>query len=122
MQKLLLTLLLVFIAFNNVTGQNNDSVKEKTTVISIDHSNKTTNPLYIIQMKDKEFVQRFKDEASREEVIGFLQPEWIESVDVLRSQEGVEKYGSRAEEGVILIALKNDTWDKLTQNLQDRFK
>ena len=124
MQKLLLIFVLIFTPFVNLNSQIKDSIKEKRIVITLDCTKKTrtTNPLYIIRIKDKKFVQRFKNEASEKEVMGLLQPEWIESIDILRRQEGVEKYSTRAEEGAILIVLKEDSWDKLTQNLQKKFK
>ncbi|WP_282018580.1 hypothetical protein [Salegentibacter mishustinae] len=123
MQKPLLTVVLIFIAFINVTGQNNDSIKDKTTVITLDCKIKTTtNPLYIIQIKDKRFVKLFEDEGSKEKVMGEIKPEWIGSVNVLRDPEGVEKYGSLAEDGVIVLSLKKDSWGKMTPELQYEFK
>ena len=122
MQKLHLTVVLIFLAFH-MTGQNNDSIQEKITVINLDCKVKTTpNPLYIIQIKDKEFMKFFEDEGSKEKFIGELNPEWIGSVNVLRGPEGVEKYGSRAKEGVVIWILKEDSWSELPQNFRKLFK
>ncbi|MBZ9651592.1 hypothetical protein [Psychroflexus montanilacus] len=123
MQNPLLTVVLIFIVFINVTGQNNDSIKEKTTLITLDCKVKTTtNPLYIIQINEKRFMKLFEDEGSKEKVIRELRPEWIGSVNVLRGPEGVKKYGSLAEDGVIVLSLKKDYWEKMTPELQNRFK
>ncbi|WP_189606139.1 hypothetical protein [Salinimicrobium marinum] len=65
---------------------------------------------------------RLDDVTLEESFLNELVPEWFESVNVINDRDGVKKYGSLAEDGVIVISLKKNSWEKMTPELQNRFK
>lgn len=121
------TLLLIFILTLSfpiaLYSQTNDSNKEaKNIIITIGHKEIKADPLYVIKIADKTIEHRLKNKPFEESFLNELNPEWLESVNVLKGPEGVQKYGSRAEDGVILVLLKEDSWEKMTAELRNRFK
>ena len=112
MRKFFPIFLLILIFSIGASAQNKDSLtqKEKKSIISLDHRVRTPNPLYIIRLDDKQFEYRNNNEVPEYSPLKDLKPEWVKNVDVLRSKEGIEKYGPRAEEGVIIVVLKKKSW------------
>ncbi|GGE29379.1 hypothetical protein [Psychroflexus planctonicus] len=124
MKKLLLIFILTLSCSIFSYSQTSDSIKDtKVTKIRINCSNEAErNPLYVIKIKGKTTQDRPKSKNFEESFLKEIQPKWIESTKVLRASEGLEEYGSLAKDGVILVILKNDSWEKMSLELQNRFE
>ena len=123
MKKPLLIFIIIFSFPILSYGQTNDSIeKRKVTKISINCSHVERNPLYVLKIKDKTTQDRPKSNNFEESFLSELKPEWIETTRVLKLAEGLEKYGSTAKDGVILVILKDDSWKKMSTGFQNRFQ
>lgn len=113
--SLILPLLIIFILLFNVkTVAQNNPTKETIEVnedsndnpiIKIRNTLGKNTPLYIIDGKE-----------SSEKVFQSINPDNIESVFVLKDNSATEKYGEKGENGVIIVALKNNTKNLLNSN------
>lgn len=51
-----------------------------------------------------------------------IDPNWIESIDVIKGQSALDQYGEDGQYGVVLIQLKNASLKKLPAKVQKKFK
>jgi hypothetical protein len=76
----------------------------------------TTAPLFILRASGKSFtLPRGSNELSD------IDPNWIESIDVIKGQSALDKYGTEGQYGVILVHLKKDSLKKLPDSLRRQF-
>lgn len=124
MKKLLLIFILTLSCSIFSYSQTSDSIKDtKVTKIRINCSSEAErNPLYVIKIKGKTTQDRPKSKNFEESFLSELKPEWIKTTKILKASEGLEKYGSSAKDGVILVILKNDSWQNMSPELQNRFE
>ncbi|GGE17084.1 hypothetical protein [Psychroflexus salis] len=124
MKKLRLIFILIFSFPILSYCQTNDSIeKRKVTKLSINCSSHVErNPLYVVKIKGKTTQDRPKSKKFKESFLSELKPEWIKTTKILKASKGLEKYGSIAKDGVILVILKNDSWKKMSTEFQNRFK
>ena len=106
-----------------VVGLKNDSLpNQKPTHIVIDCRpftvNKENSPLFEIRLKNLVFVIDSEDSLT----ITKIEPRWIESVKVIKGQDAIEQYGSRAKNGVILVELISDSLSILPLEIKQKLK
>jgi hypothetical protein len=58
------------------------------------------------------------DAQKIKEQIELIDVNWIESVDVIKEASAVEKYGALGQSGVVVIHLKDITFNKLPAELR----
>ncbi len=79
------------------------------------------HPLYIISVDDKKVeLVGDKSESSRQ-LFKELNPNWIEKVEVVKGEKATDQFGERGKFGVILIELKEESFEKMPVALSDRF-
>lgn len=92
-----------FISANTIaqiSQQQTQKIKDSMVSIKLDYSNtisKADTPLYIVDGKIKDIAY-----------IKTLDPKLIESVNVLKADKAVKKYGKKGENGVIIVTTKKD--------------
>jgi hypothetical protein len=113
----------------NSYGQETDSLKSKNdgVMIRLDGpSMKHGAPLYIITADNKKLQIPDKadniDSLATTKTLNYINPNWIETVNVLKGNEATEKYGQLGKNGVILIGLKDGTLEKFPIEFRERFK
>ena len=105
-----ITVILLFIVCLTGSGQI-DSAKIKEVIVTLDGPSKNLgDPIFILSIEEQKAiftkVELFHDSLT-------LNPDWIKAINVMKGQEALEKYGVRAQYGVILIELKKESFDKL---------
>ncbi|MCU0356669.1 MAG: TonB-dependent receptor plug domain-containing protein [Cyclobacteriaceae bacterium] len=75
----------------------------------------STAPLFILRANGKSYtLPRGSNELSE------IDPNWIESIDVIKGQSAMDQYGSDGQHGVVRIQLKKDSVKKLPASLRRR--
>jgi TonB-dependent SusC/RagA subfamily outer membrane receptor len=64
-------------------------------------------PLYVILLHDKAI---FRSDTSKINVLGAINPQDINKIDILKDSTAVSKYGRAAKNGVIFVTLKNERY------------
>ncbi len=76
----------------------------------------STAPLFILRAKGKIYtLPRGSNELSE------IDPNWIESIDVIKGQSALDQYGTDGQYGVVRIQLKKDSLKKLPASLRRQF-
>jgi hypothetical protein len=119
--SLIIISLLLFIVCLNSSGQETDSTKDKGVKIILDCRpyKALGDPLFIF------LIDRNKGEFTMNEIFTDslkISPEWIISINVLKGQEALDKYGIRGQYGAILIDLKKESFDKLPADIKAKFR
>jgi hypothetical protein len=93
MKKLLYTTLLVLVCTFRVVSQ------DSTQNISINP------PLYVLKADDKTVeIDPAKNEGFKMEM---LDSDWIKSVEVLTAESALQEYGTRGQNGVVIVQFKS---------------
>jgi hypothetical protein len=82
-----------------------------------------SNPLVVIKAGDKT-AQIPPATTSRHSFSNLLQeidPSWIQSVTVLKDQQAIDKYGALGTYGVIILEVKDGTFNKMPPHVAERF-
>ncbi len=84
------------------------------------------SPLYVITIDNKELQipenGNLKDSISIAESLLNISTNWVQSISVLNENDALAKYESLAQNGVVLIALKNGSIEKMPSEFSKRFK
>lgn len=126
--KTTLVILLHFI-FQISFGQSTESDSSKNIQIKLICSptiSSTNSPLLIITTDNKRFqipeYGNWKDSTAIANTIGFLDPNWIKSINVLKDKDATEQFGTLGKNGVILIDLKKGSLKKFPSKIRKKFK
>lgn len=77
----------------------------------------STAPLFILRANNKTFtLPRGSNELLD------IDPNWIESIDVIKGQSALDQYREEGQYGVVLIQLKNSSFKKLPAKVRRKFK
>jgi TonB-dependent SusC/RagA subfamily outer membrane receptor len=113
MKTILSLIALILILTSTGFSQTTDSTK---SMIILDCRPKPVTPenqpLYILKHGKEEIKQRPIN-------LKKIQPDWIQSVDVLKGEKATEAYGVAAAHGVILITFKDEKWQDVKNALED---
>lgn len=93
-------------ACTDMQTQNVFDEEELDLMTNFDSSGERDYQQILIYMGDDGQADRHENAL---ENLNQLQPEYIESITVLRGQDAVEKHGQRASNGVIVVRTKGDT-------------
>lgn len=78
-------------------------------------------PLYVVHLKNQ--VLESIDELTGERVaLNEIDAKHIESIEVLKGQAAIDKYGKRGHDGVIVIKLKNEYANYISPEFLKKFK
>lgn len=119
--KILVTIALLIHCFD---AQAQDSLANRSQPFIIrDLSSKTkiNQPLYIIKFDNKTCYvpsRRFSNSRKIKRVFKNFKVDWIHSIDILKEKNATEKYGSLGKYGVIILNMKNGTYDMLPRKLK----
>lgn len=79
-------------------------------------------PLFIVKLEEKSFETRSSEGISSEDILKEIDPTWIESIEVFKDEKAKEKFGDKGHAGVILIALKQESAEKMSNAFSKRFE
>jgi len=88
----------------------------------------TTSPqLYIVKAADKTLTTDSNGISVKEDdVISnsrvYVNPNWIESMEVIKGKDATDKYGLRGQNGVIIMTLNQDGLEKMRPEDKEKFK
>jgi len=99
---------------------------DKIVTITLDGPAKTLkHPLYIFKTDNKKMqisgYNNLIDSFTREKILGKINPDWIESINVIKDKEATEKYGQLGQFGVVIIEFKKGTLDNLPDEISKLF-
>ncbi|MBS1508756.1 MAG: hypothetical protein JSS79_19120 [Bacteroidetes bacterium] len=86
------------------------------------------NPkLYVIKAEDKTLITdsngvSVKEEAITTDFVVYVNPNWIESIEIVKGKEATDSYGSRGQNGVVVMTLNKEGFTKMRQADQEKFK
>jgi hypothetical protein len=84
------------------------------------------SPLYHITVDNNELQipenGDLGDSTSIANALGYINPDWIHSINVLTETSATDKYNSLGKNGVIFIELKTGTLEKMPVDFKKRFK
>jgi len=128
MQKYFTLSVTLIISIVQLYGQKSDLwTKDKGVMIrySGPASNQPT-PLYIIRVGDRKLQMtdggNTADSLTLRETLDQINPDWIESVAVLKDKAAIDQFGTLAQHGVILIELKPGILGDMPDELAEKFK
>jgi hypothetical protein len=52
----------------------------------------------------------------------YINPNWIDTIEVLKGQKATDEYGARGEKGVVVITLQKEGFNKLREQDKPKFK
>jgi hypothetical protein len=111
-QIIILGLILLGI-WTNVSGQN---------------VTPTINPqLFVIKADDKTLITdsngiSVKEDDANSNSLVYVNPNWIESMEVIKGKDATDKYGLRGQNGVIIMTLSKDGFNKMRLGDKEKFK
>ena len=116
MRKFGTVLILILCTAIRVYGQKSDleNDTQELTHIMIDGPNSNTltaenSPLFIFRMGNMAFEVEEEDSL----ILTQIEPRWIESIKVVKGQDAIEQYGTKAKNGAVSIELKKDSFEIL---------
>ncbi|GAB3267222.1 hypothetical protein GCM10027347_35830 [Larkinella harenae] len=77
-----------------------ETVQQPSGTVSLRTTEPTTQPLYILNGKKMDV------SSAKKEPLSDLNPNDIQSIDVLKGEKAISKYGQEGKNGVILITTK----------------
>ena len=103
------TILLLFLLTTSFALQAQDEKKEAVTPSNMEAAKpkEEPHPLYIVDGEKKIAAQKIGEEKKDIDVFLNLNAEDIESIQVFKGKDAIEKYGDEGKNGVILITTKN---------------
>lgn len=93
----------IVMACTDMQTQNVFDEEELDLMTDVDRTGERGYHQVIIYMSEEEQAERHESKLAQLEQ---LQPEHIQSVEVIKGEEAVERYGSRGEKGVIVVNTK----------------
>lgn len=87
-----------------------------------------SNPMFVINAGDKtlqippamESTHSFSLDINK--YMRDIEPNWIQSIAVLKDQQAIDKYGVLGKYGVVIVELKDNAIDKMPAHLAEQFK
>lgn len=113
----------------SVCGQDTDaiqnelnSIKVRDNGVLIQSDVNPHDPLFIILIDDKSLEVLNNPNTKDSVSLNQFNPEWIESITVLKGKDSTDKYGERGQNGVVLITLKKDILNTMPIEISRKFK
>jgi hypothetical protein len=128
MKTLFFTILVALITSASLSGQDLALNKSNNVLIrSHGPSLRSFNsPLYIITVDNRELQipenGNLNDSITIANSLSNINPDWIQSINVLKEKDATDKYNSLGQNGVILVELKDGTLEKIPADFSKRFK
>ena len=104
MKTILLLFLLTSFALQAQEEQKEIASSPKKEVVK---PSEELHPLYIVDGEKKIAAQKFGEKKKDIDVLLNLNTEDIESIQVFKDKDAIEKYGDEGKNGVVLITTKN---------------
>ena len=113
MKSKLMILGLILGLWTNVSGQN--------FILS------ATPQLYIVKADDKILTTdsngiSVKEEGPHSDLLVYVNPNWIDSIEIVKEKDATDKYGPRGQNGVIIMTLNKDGFNKMRPEDKEKFK
>lgn len=122
-------IILLLLVFQNCFGQSLESDSTRSTQIRIICSpsiNRANSPFYIISTDNKRLQipedGNLTDSIEIAKAISYVDPNWIDSINVLKGKDATDQYGILGKNGVILIDLKKGSLTKFPYMIRKKFK
>ncbi len=86
------------------------------------------NPqLYIVKADDKTLITDSKgisieENDSNSNLLVYVNPNWIDSMEIVKGKDAIDKYGPRGQNGVIIMTLNKDGFSKMRPVDKEKFK
>jgi hypothetical protein len=125
----ILCILIMLVSTIKIYGQGTDTLNSKNERVRIQIDGPPSQlgpPLFIITADYKRL--QFQGKANKVDAdsttngLNYINPDWIQTLNVIKGKEATDKYGPLGKNGVILIELKNGTLEKLPLELREKFK
>ena len=114
MKKIYTVFLLTALSLTAV-AQNSES-NENPASIAVSSDSEKMEPYYIIIADNKQFtIDRSKRKSGDDKALNFIEPDWIEKVNVYKGDKAIEKYGTKGENGVVSIELKKNKLKRISK-------
>jgi hypothetical protein len=86
-----------------------------------------TPQLYIVKAQDKTLITDsngiwVKDIVTNSNLLVYVNPAWIDKVEVVKGKDATDKYGTNGKNGVIILTLTKNGFDKMRLSDKERFK
>lgn len=104
----------IIMACTDMQTQHVFDEEELNIMTDMDRTGDRGHHQIIIYMGDEEQAERYSDALDQ---LRTLEPEHIQSVDVLRGEDAIEQYGDRASNGVIVVRTKLE-WESYSTTLE----
>ncbi len=78
--------------------------------------------LVIIKADNKRTQFYWNSQSPNDSAFSSIKPDWIDSIDVIKGQNAVDRFGEEGANGVIVLTLKEGTLQKLPGDVKDLFK
>lgn len=96
------------------------------SIFAVDHKSfevsNILDPLFII-LADGKSLEVLNNPNTKDSVsLNQFNPEWIESITVLKGKDSTDKYGERGQNGAVLITLKKDILNTMPIEISRKFK
>jgi len=110
-----------------VHGQESDTLKSDMLFTNCLKSfTLADSPLYIVTEGDRKLQIQAngndKDSGTRSNVLSYIKPDWIQSIEILKGKDATDKYDSLGRNGLILIDLKKGSLRKMPFSIKRKFK
>lgn len=107
----------------NTWGQDSLEVRGQPFIIhDLPSKTKTDFPLYIIKVDNKTCKVpasgRFSNSRQVKRAFEKFNADSVQSIDVIKGKDATGKYGTRGKYGVIIINMKDGTYDSLPRKLK----
>jgi hypothetical protein len=114
-----ITVILLFLVCLTGSGQI-DSAKNKEVRITLDcrPPKNLGDPIFILSIEKQKAIFT-NDELFHDSLK--INPDWIKTINVMKGQEALGKYGASAQYGAILIELKKESFGKLPAAIKSKF-
>jgi hypothetical protein len=129
MKTLFFTILVALITSASLSGQDLALNKSNNVLMIRSHGpslRSFNSPLYIITVDNRELQipenGNLNDSITIANSLSNINPDWIQSINVLKEKDGTDKYNSLGQNGVILVELKDGTLEKIPADFSKRFK
>lgn len=63
-----------------------------------------------------------KEDDANSNLLVYVNPNWIDSMEVIKGKDATDKYGLRGQNGVIIMTLNMDGFNRMRTVDQEKFK
>ena len=121
MRTISILLLSMIIVSNEAIAQDKESDSNPEVALTINNDSADAGqPLYSLHAENKKY--EFSGEDNEGSTLKQINPDWIEAISVYKDEAAIERYGEKANNGVIVIELKNGYFKSMPRDLRKQFK